>query len=89
MAILKVDVALHAICLTLLFLFAGVNAQSTSPTNDSSSVQGDVGFLLSTTINNMATTIKIIPLTNNAGLVGSTTQLQVSNPTSHLLFIWY
>ncbi len=85
MAIVIADVALRAICLIFLLL-TRVTAQSTSPSNDSSPLQGDVGFLMSTTLSNMATAIKIVPLTNNAGLSGSTQQLEVSNLSCPLLF---
>ena len=76
MAIFGFATTLRAICLSLLLL-AGVNAQSTSPSNDTSPLQGDVGFLMSTLLNNMATTVKIVPLSNNAGLTGATDQLEV------------
>lgn len=60
-----------------LLLLTGVHAQSTSPSNDTSWLQSNVGFLMSTTLHNMASSIKLVPLTNNAGLSGSTDQLQV------------
>lgn len=76
---------MRAMCLTLL-LWTTTQAQSTAPSNDTSELQGNVGFLMSTTLHNMASSIKLLPLTNNAGLVGTQDQLQVSEPL--LIYSW-
>ena len=76
MVLTSMSFAMAATWLSLLLL-TGVYAQSTTPSNDTSTLQNDVGFLMSTTLHNMASTIKVVPLSSQAGLAGTTDQLQV------------
>lgn len=74
---------LIAISLLLLRLPL-ISAQSTGPAANTS-VTGNAPplFIMDTTVNNMATHINLYPLTNDAGLVGSPTQLLVCRVTTN------
>ena len=62
-----------------LLLLGRAMAQMTMPSNDTTALSGDVGFLMTTMLNNMNTTVHITPLTGQAGLAGTLAQLQVRN----------
>ena len=76
---------LGALWLSLLTV-SRVSAQTVAPSNATSN--SSVAFVLATTANGMNIQPKILPLTNDAGLSGSLSQLEVrlSSTSSSQLF---
>lgn len=76
MAFASLPRAVLAICLSIVAV-QQVSAQTVLPTNDTSGDNSTAQFVLETTISMMDSHADVAPLTDKAGLTGSTTQLKV------------